>query len=42
MREIALKRVGEPEEVAQCIAFLASGRSSFITATTLAVHGGLQ
>ncbi|KAG9820446.1 hypothetical protein KCU68_g17370, partial [Aureobasidium melanogenum] len=42
MREIALKRVGEPEEVAQCVAFLASGRSSFITATTLAVHGGLQ
>jgi len=41
-REIALGRVGEPDEIAQCILFLTSGRSSFITATTLAAHGGLQ
>ncbi|KAK5028213.1 hypothetical protein LTR13_009201 [Exophiala sideris] len=40
--EIALGRVGEPEEIANCILFLTSGRSSFITATTLAAHGGLQ
>lgn len=41
-REIALGRVGQPREIAQCAIFLTSGRSSFITATTLAAHGGLQ
>jgi NAD(P)-dependent dehydrogenase (short-subunit alcohol dehydrogenase family) len=41
-REIAMGRVGRPEEVAQCIIFLTSGRSSFVTGTTLAVHGGLH
>ena len=42
VREIALGRIGLSDEVAQCIVFLASGRSSFVTATTLAVHGGLR
>ncbi|EXJ90143.1 hypothetical protein A1O3_03212 [Capronia epimyces CBS 606.96] len=41
-REIALGRIGRPDEVAQCIIFLTSGRSSFVTGTTLAVHGGLR
>jgi NAD(P)-dependent dehydrogenase (short-subunit alcohol dehydrogenase family) len=35
-----LGRVGEPEDVAQCIAFLATDRSSWITGETIAVDGG--
>lgn len=41
-KEIALGRVGTPVEIAECILWLTSGRSSFVTATTLAPHGGLQ
>ena len=37
-----LGRVGEAEEVAKAIVFLASDDASFITATCLPVDGGLQ
>jgi NAD(P)-dependent dehydrogenase (short-subunit alcohol dehydrogenase family) len=36
-----LGRIGQPEEVAHAIAFLASDWASFITGTTLAVDGGM-
>ena len=36
----ALGRCAQPEEVADCILFLASGQSSFVTGTTLTVDGG--
>jgi 3-oxoacyl-[acyl-carrier protein] reductase len=36
-----LGRLGRPEEVANCIAFLASPLSSFVTGATLHVNGGL-
>ncbi|WP_368504822.1 SDR family NAD(P)-dependent oxidoreductase [Alkalihalophilus sp. As8PL] len=36
----ALKRVGQPEEVANAISFLASDEASYITGTTLMVDGG--
>ncbi|XP_065286611.1 uncharacterized oxidoreductase TM_0325-like isoform X7 [Dermacentor albipictus] len=36
----ALERMGTPEEVAQCIAFLASDDAAFITGTTVPVDGG--
>ena len=38
----ALKRVGEPNEVASAVIFLASSRASFITGAELTVDGGLS
>ncbi|HEX2701939.1 MAG TPA: 3-oxoacyl-ACP reductase FabG [Solirubrobacteraceae bacterium] len=39
---IPAQRAGRPEEVADAVAFLASERASYITATTLYVDGGLS
>jgi 3-oxoacyl-[acyl-carrier protein] reductase len=36
-----MKRMGEPEELAALVAFLASERASYITGTTIQVDGGL-
>lgn len=36
----ALRRIGQPEEVANAILFLASDEASFITGTTMVVDGG--
>ncbi|MDH6195562.1 3-oxoacyl-[acyl-carrier protein] reductase [Mycobacterium frederiksbergense] len=36
-----LKRIGEPEEVAEAVEFMLSPRASFITAQTLLVDGGV-
>jgi 3-oxoacyl-[acyl-carrier protein] reductase len=38
---VPLKRLGEPEEVADVILFLASDRSRYITGATLDVNGGI-
>jgi NAD(P)-dependent dehydrogenase (short-subunit alcohol dehydrogenase family) len=37
---VPLKRAGTPEEVAQCIVFLASDKASFVTGAILRVDGG--
>ena len=35
-----LNRLGEPEEIAEAVAFLCSDRASFITGQLLSVDGG--
>src|SRR6185503_21102265 len=40
-RAVPMKRLGEPEDIAQAVAFLASDKASFITGQTLSVSGGL-
>jgi 3-oxoacyl-[acyl-carrier protein] reductase len=39
---IPARRVGEPEEVAACVRFLASEEASYVTGATLTVDGGLS
>lgn len=37
----ALGRMGDPEEVARCVSFLASDEASFVTGSAMVVDGGL-
>jgi NAD(P)-dependent dehydrogenase (short-subunit alcohol dehydrogenase family) len=39
---VPLQRLGAPEDIAAVIVFLASGRASYVTGTTVAVDGGLS
>jgi acetoacetyl-CoA reductase len=38
--QIPVGRLGEPEEVARCVVFLAADEAGFITGSTLTVNGG--
>jgi 3-oxoacyl-[acyl-carrier protein] reductase len=38
---ISLRRIGEPREVGEVVAFLASDRAAYVTATVVPVDGGL-
>ncbi len=42
MTQIPLKRMGQPEEVAETVAFLASEKAAYITGQVLAVDGGMS
>jgi NAD(P)-dependent dehydrogenase (short-subunit alcohol dehydrogenase family) len=37
---VPLKRIGQPEEIAEAILFLASNKASYITGASLAADGG--
>ena len=41
LAQIPAKRMGQPEEIAQAVAFLASEGAGYVTGTTLHVNGGL-
>ena len=41
VRQIPLRRLARPEEIANAVAFLAGDESSYITGQTLSVSGGL-
>lgn len=38
---IPMQRFGQPEEVADCVGFLASPQSSYITGQVISINGGL-
>lgn len=38
---IPMQRFGQPEEVADCVGFLASSQSSYITGQVISINGGL-
>jgi glucose 1-dehydrogenase len=42
LAEIPLGRIAQPEDIANAVAWLASGQASYITGTTLFVDGGLM
>ena len=41
VRAVPMRRLGEPEDVAFAVAFLASDRAAYVTGQTLSVSGGL-
>ena len=41
-QDIPLGRIGDPKEFANLVVFLASGRASYITGTTIQVDGGMS
>ena len=38
---IPLKRVGDPDEIAGLVAYLASGKSGYMTGSSLTIDGGM-
>ena len=38
--QIAVRRLGQPEEIARCVVFLAADEAGFITGATLSANGG--
>ena len=39
---IPLGRLAEPEEIAEVVVFLASGRAGYMTSTTVTIDGGIS
>jgi 2-hydroxycyclohexanecarboxyl-CoA dehydrogenase len=40
-RAVPMRRLGEPDDIAAAVAFLASERAGYVTGQTLSVSGGL-
>jgi 3-oxoacyl-[acyl-carrier protein] reductase len=40
-KDVPLKRLGKPEDIANAVAYLASDEAGYITGAVLNVHGGL-
>jgi acetoacetyl-CoA reductase len=40
--QIPVRRLGQPEEIARCVAFLVSDDAGYITGETLSINGGLH
>ena len=38
--QIPVGRLGEPDEIARCVVFLASDEAGFITGSTITANGG--
>ena len=41
LKQIPIQRIGNPEEVANVVEFLASNKASYVTGTTFYVDGGM-
>jgi 3-oxoacyl-[acyl-carrier protein] reductase len=41
LKRIPMKQLGKPEDVAEVVAFLASGGARYITGETIHVNGGM-
>jgi len=41
MQAVPMRRIGQPEEVAACVEFLASPKASYVTGANLHVNGGM-
>ena len=42
LAQIAMKRYGEPEEIASVVSFLASEDSSYVTGQVIEISGGIS
>jgi 3alpha(or 20beta)-hydroxysteroid dehydrogenase len=42
VKSIPMRRMGEPNEIAEAVLFLASSRSSFVTGADFAIDGGMS